>query len=94
MSVEKRVWRLGLSLALCASDYVSVRLKVLDRLSLCLCIYTCMRESVQRSKWSLCLLVCKRVRMWFLARASAEIGLPVGAVCRESGEAEQYHFSN
>lgn len=33
-----------------------------------------------------CVYVC--VPMWFLARASTEIGLPVGAVCRESGKAE------
>lgn len=49
-------------------------------------LYVCMHESLWRSKWSLCIRVC--VRMWFLARARAEIGLPVGAVGRESGEVE------
>lgn len=65
-----------------------VRTWVSNRLSLCLCMYMCMHESVSRSEWSLCILVCMCVPMWFLARASTEIGLPAGAVCRESGKAE------
>lgn len=75
MSVEKGLWRLGLSLA----PRACVRVKVSDHPSLLLCMYVRTHESVSRPNRSLCILVWKRtnvcvcVRVWFLARASAEI---------------------
>lgn len=82
--VWRRVWRLGLRLAPGACDYASVRVRQRRIVRVHTCTCACMSLSqglCGASKYV-------RARMWFLARVSAEIGLPVGAVCRESGKAK------